>query len=131
MEILFLVGRVFYGGYFVYSGINHFRFRKMMVPYIQSKNVPMAEFLNAVAGLLILLGGAGILLGVYIEWSVLAIALFLIPVTVVMHDFWNAQDPTARMSLHQHFLKNMVMLGAALMLLAIPAPWPFALVQLI
>lgn len=127
MDILFFIGRILYGGYFVMSGVNHFRYKEMMISYMQSKNVPMQGFLNAVSGLLLLIGGLGILLGVYIQAAVACLVLFLVPVTFKMHNFWKETDQNMKMISMQMFLKNMVMLGAALMLLSVPQPWAFAL----
>lgn len=68
----------------------------------------------------------GILLGVYVELAVLALALFFVPVSFKMHNFWAVQDPQQKMAEMVNFLKNMALLGAALMTLAIPTPWAFS-----
>ena len=54
------------------------------------------------------------------------IAIFLVIVSFKMHAYWTDADPNAKMVNMQHFLKNMALLGAALMFLAIPTPWPYA-----
>jgi uncharacterized membrane protein YphA (DoxX/SURF4 family) len=56
------------------------------------------------------------------------VALFLLSVTPVMHNFWTVTDPTQRLGEFINFSKNAALLGAALMLLAIPSPWPYSLV---
>src|SRR6185369_13563503 len=38
-----IAGRVIFGGYFLYNGINHFLNRKMMADYARSKGVPNAD----------------------------------------------------------------------------------------
>ena len=126
-EILFLVGRVLFGGYFVMMGLNHFMKNGMLTGYAQSKNVPMAKLAVMGSGLLLLAGGLGVLLGGYVQWAVAALALFLVPVSFKMHAFWAIPDPMARMGDQVNFMKNMALLGAALMLLTIPGPWPFSL----
>lgn len=126
-EIMFLVGRVLFGGYFVMSGLNHFMKSEMMVGYTQSKGVPMPKIAVTVSGLLLLTGGLGVLTGAYVGWAVLALVLFLVPVSFKMHAFWAISDPMAKMSDMTNFLKNMALLGATLMLLTIPGPWPFSL----
>lgn len=126
-EILFLVGRVLFGGYFVMSGLNHFMKSEMLTGYAQSKGVPMPKVAVAVSGLLLLAGGLGVLTGAYVGWAVLALALFLVPVSFKMHAFWAIPDTMARMGDQVNFMKNMALLGAALMLLMIPGPWPFSL----
>ncbi|OGZ01664.1 MAG: DoxX family protein [Candidatus Liptonbacteria bacterium RIFCSPLOWO2_12_FULL_60_15] len=126
-EILFLVGRVLFGGYFVMMGLNHFMKNGMLTGYARSKNVPMAKLAVMGSGLLLLAGGLGVLLGGYVQWAVAALALFLVPVSFTMHAFWAIPDPMARMGDQVNFMKNMALLGAALMLLTIPGPWPFSL----
>ena len=126
-EVLFLVGRVLFGGYFVMSGLNHFMKMEMLAGYSQSKSVPIPKVAVAVSGLLLLLGGLGVLTGAYVGWAVLALTLFLVPVSFKMHAFWAISDPMARMGDMTNFMKNMALLGAALMLLMVPGPWPFLL----
>lgn len=126
-EVLFLIGRILYGGYFVMSGMNHFTKMGMMKGYAQSKGVPMPGLAIAGSGLLLLAGGLGVLLGAYVAWSSAAIVVFLIFVTPKMHNFWTATDPNMKMADMINFMKNMALLGAALMFLAIPSPWPYSL----
>jgi len=73
------------------------------------------------------LGGAGVLLGVYVEYSVALLALFLVGVTFMMHRYWEISDPMQRMGENVNFYKNLGLLGAVLMLLAIPTPWVMSL----
>jgi hypothetical protein len=49
--------------------------------------------------------------------------VFLFP----MHNFWALSDPQMKQADVINFLKNMALVGALLMLLAIPQPWPFSL----
>ena len=73
---------------------------------------------------MLLLGGLSILLGAYPIARVILLAAFLIPVSFMMHDFWKVQDPQMKMGEMINFMKNMALLGALLMFLAIPRPWP-------
>jgi uncharacterized membrane protein YphA (DoxX/SURF4 family) len=127
MIYLFVLGRILLGGYFIIGGISHFKSLKMMAGYAQSKGVPMASTAVFLSGLMLLLGGLGILLGVYIGLSVLLLAVFLLVVTFQMHRFWKVEDQGAKMGERINFMKNMALLGAVLMLLAIPLPWVLAL----
>ena len=125
METLFLIGRILFGGYFIFNGINHFMRLKMMSEYTKMKGVPVPGASVALTGALLLIGGITIFLGAYIRLGVLALAIFLISVTFMMHNFWKIQDPQMKMGEMVNFMKNMALLGAVLMLLAIPRPWPF------
>lgn len=125
-EVLFLIGRVLFGGYFVMSGLTHYMKTDMLAGYAQSKGVPSSRVAVLGSGLLLLAGGLGVLLGAYVQWAVLALALFLVPVSFKMHAFWAETEPM-RMSDQVNFMKNMALLGGALMLLMIPGPWPYSL----
>lgn len=109
------------------SGYNHFKNLGMLTGYAQSKGVPMAKTAVWFTGLMMFLGGLGILLGVYVQWAVLLLAVFLAITTSKMHRYWEVAEPMARMGEQVNFYKNFGLLGAVLMLLAIPTPWVAAL----
>ncbi|MBI2514706.1 DoxX family membrane protein [Candidatus Wolfebacteria bacterium] len=126
-QILFLIGRIIYGGYFLMMGLNHFMKNEMLSGYAASKNIPSPKLAVYLSGLFILLGGLGILVGKYTFWSAILIAVFLILVSFKMHNYWKDEDPNAKMMNMTHFLKNLALLGGALMLMSIPEefwPWP-------
>lgn len=127
MPYIFLIGRLIYGGYFFYSAVSgHFMKRGMLSNYAGSKGVIAPKLAVLFSGLLIFFGGLGIILGVYTQWAILAIILFLLPVTFTMHSYWKDADPNAKTSNRNSFMKNMALLGAALMFLAIPTPWMYS-----
>jgi|AntRauTorckE6833_2_1112554.scaffolds.fasta_scaffold60204_2 uncharacterized membrane protein YphA (DoxX/SURF4 family) len=126
MEIIFLIGRILLGGYFLYSGINHFRNVEELTGYAGSKNLPAPKWAVIFTGALLTLGGIGVVLGVFPELAILLLILFLLPTTLIMHDFWNA-DEDAKQSEMTDFLKNIALIGALLMLLALATPWMLAL----
>jgi putative oxidoreductase len=43
--------------------------------------------------------------------------LFLVPVTIVMHQFWGLSDPQMAAMQKANFLKNVALIGAALMIM--------------
>lgn len=130
LQVLFLIGRIIFGGFFVLNGLNHFMKHKMLTNYAASKNVPMASFAVLVSGAFLLLGGLGIVLGIYVRWSALLLVLFLVPVSFMMHNFWTIEDPTSKMNEMVQFMKNMALLGATLMVLYIPEPWVYTVKSL-
>ena len=124
---LVLLGRILLGGYFIMSGLNHFQHLEMMAGYAQSKGVPKPKEAVMLTGAMMLLGGLGILLGVYIQLSIFLLAAFLLGVSFKMHVYWKITDQMAKMGEEINFKKNMALLGALLILLAIPLPWVWAL----
>lgn len=127
MVYLFLLGRILLGGYFIMSGYNHFKNLGMLTGYTQSKGVPMPREAVLLTGLMMVLGGLGVLLGIYTEFSILLLVLFLLGTLIKMHRYWEVTDPMAKMGEMVNFHKNLGLLGALLMLLAIPLPWAMAL----
>jgi len=124
MRSLFVLGRTIFGGFFAFNGINHFRHQKMMSQYAGSKGVPAAEAAIPATGALLLAGGLSILAGLKPKQGLAAIVGFLIPVTLQMHRFWEVQDQQQRMNEMINFSKNVALIGAALMMLELPEPWP-------
>ncbi len=126
-DLAFIIGRILFGGFFLISAMNHFSKCAMLAEYSKSKGVPSPKLAVFVSGLLLLVGGLGVIFGVYIKFAVLALALFLIPVSFFMHAFWKDQDPNMKMMNRVNFLKNMALLGASLLILSLPTPWFFSL----
>jgi uncharacterized membrane protein YphA (DoxX/SURF4 family) len=127
MELAFLIGRIIIGLYWIYGAIAHLTQAKSMVPYARMKGVPFADIAVPGTGVLLLIAGLSILTGIYPVIAVAALALFLVPVTVMMHNFWTVEDQMMKMNDMVMFTKNMALLGYTLVLLAIPQPWPFSL----
>lgn len=123
MMYLFLLGRVLLGGYFIMNGFNHLKNVSMLEGYAKSKGVPMARLAVIFTGLMILFGGIGVLLGVYVQISIALLAIFLVGTTFTMHQYWKVSDPMQKMGERINFMKNLGLLGAILMLLAVPLPW--------
>ena len=132
MEALYpwmqLIGRILFALIFLNSGIGHLTNTKAMVGYAQSKKVPAPSFFVPFSGLMILVGSILVILGWHRFIGAGLIFLFLVPTPLVMHAFWKETDPMARMGEMVHFLKDIALAGAAL-LLAFYAryPWPFSL----
>jgi uncharacterized membrane protein YphA (DoxX/SURF4 family) len=127
VDILFLLGRVLFGGFFIISGIRHFQHLEMMASFTGSKGFPAPKLAVMGSGLLIILGGLSVLLGVRPLWGVVLISAFLIPVTFVMHQYWKDTDPMMRINNQVNFMKNIALLGASWLLVMIPEPWTMSL----
>src|SRR5579862_8873708 len=119
MNIAFLIGRIIVGGYFISAGVNHFRNLNYMSEFAKSKGTPAPK--AAVAGTGILL-----LLGVSPHIGIILLIIFLLGVSVQIHAFWKVSDPQTRTMEMINFMKNMALIGALLMFLAIPIPWPLS-----
>jgi uncharacterized membrane protein YphA (DoxX/SURF4 family) len=124
----FVIGRFILGVYLLYSGLAGIAANTVMAQYAQTKGLPAAVAGPAVflAHLLLLLAGFCFVAGWRPQLGVAAMVVFLLPVTFIMHAFWNAV-PEQRVPQMINFTKNMALMGACLMFLAIRRPWPYSL----
>ena len=119
MDAVLLIGRVLFAAIFIYSGIAHITKTQALTGYATYKKVPAAKLAVIVSGLMILVGGLYIASGVYADLGALLIAIFLVPTALQMHAFWKEIDATAKQSERTHFLKDISLAGAALIIFAL------------
>ena len=117
-----LLGRLLFALIFLMAGPNHFS--GQTIAYAASQGVPMASIAVPLSGVLSLLGGLSILLGYRVRIGAWLIALFLVGVTPMMHNFWTVTDPMMHQMQMVMFMKNVSMLGGALLISQLGAgPW--------
>lgn len=123
MKAPFLIGRILFGGFFLYNGIHHLMQRKAMASYTASKGVPAAEAAVTLSAIPLIVGGTSVMLGVKPKIGAVALMGFLAGVSPIMHDFWRNEDPNERNNNMASFMKNLALAGAALALMGIEEPW--------
>jgi len=111
------VGRVLICLVFVLSGLSKVMAYSMMVGYAASRGLPMANVALGAAAALEILGGLAILAGFQTKIVAWLLFLFLIPTTLLFHNFWTMQG-MERMDNQGHFLKNLAIMGGLLILAA-------------
>jgi putative oxidoreductase len=109
-----VLGRFFFALIFLMAGASHFN--KQTIGYAASQGVPLASIAVPLSGVLAIAGGLSILLGYRAKLGALLIVLFLIPVTLMMHKFWTVSDPMMAQIQMILFMKNVSMLGGALLI---------------
>jgi putative oxidoreductase len=114
MKYVVLLGRILYSAIFITAGPGHFT--AGTIGYAAAKGVPLASLAVPVSGAIAILGGLSILLGFKAKYGAWLIVVFLVPVTLMIHNFWTVADPMARQMQYLNFIKNVSMLGAALMI---------------
>ena len=114
MKYITLLGRVLYSSIFVMSAPGHFKAGE--IAYAAGSGVPMAKILVPLSGAIALLGGLSVLLGYKAKCGAWLLVVFLVPVTLMMHKFWGIPDPMAAQMQMAHFMKNVSMAGAALLI---------------
>lgn len=123
IDATFLVGRFLFGGFFVFSAMSHLFNTAMLSGYAALKGVPLPQVAVFGTGLLLLIGGVCVILGLAPRLGLVALIVFLLGVTPIMHDFWAIADPIQRANEMGNFLKNTALLGACCAMMAIPVPW--------
>ena len=119
-----VLGRFFFALIFLMAGANHFS--SQTIAFAASQGVPLASIAVPLSGVLSIAGGLSILLGYRAKLGAWLIVLFLVPVTVMMHKFWLVQDPMMAQIQMILFMKNVAMLGGALLISQLGAG-PFSL----
>jgi uncharacterized membrane protein YphA (DoxX/SURF4 family) len=122
MRWMLLFGRLLFGGLFLFAAVNHIVEAKAMTESLAAHSVPFPELTLALATLLLMLGGASVVLGFMPRVGLALLMLFLVPTTFIMHGFWSADAASRGMELAM-FMKNLALLGAALCMFALPVPW--------
>jgi uncharacterized membrane protein YphA (DoxX/SURF4 family) len=127
MPYLFLAGRILFGGILLFSGVEQLRRARVLTVHAGYKGVPAPHVMVIASGCLIIVGGLSILLGCRPTWGVMCVTLFLVPTSLIIHNFWADTNLAVREANFMDFMKNVGLLGAAWMSLGVPEPWPFSL----
>lgn len=126
MKALFLLGRLILGGFFLYSGINHFKQKEGLAQYAGGKKVPNPEAAVLASGAMLAAGGASLILGLKPKIGILPLVAFLGVVSPMIHNFWTEQDPQSQQQQLAHFSKNIALAGAILALMGVER-WPLSI----
>jgi putative oxidoreductase len=107
-------GRALYSAIFILASFGHFS--RPTIDYAAHEGVPMAAILVPLSGVMAFVGGASVLLGYRARIGATLLALFLVPVTLSMHAFWKVGDPMMAQMQQVMFMKNVGLLGGALLI---------------
>jgi uncharacterized membrane protein YphA (DoxX/SURF4 family) len=102
------------------SALSNMQMVTVGVPWMQdvaAMALPFTAMLVAGAACIEILGGLLILLGIQVRFGAFLLLLFLIPTTILFHDFWYLQGPERDLQMVM-FMKNLSIFGALLILLA-------------
>lgn len=119
MKSTALVGRILFSLIFIFSFPGHFK--QETIAFSAAQGVPFASLLVPASGILELVGALSIVLGYRARWGAAAIVAFLVPITFAMHPFWSVSDPMAHQMQFVMFMKNISLIGAALMIVQLGA----------
>ncbi len=109
-----LAGRLFFSLIFVFASLGHFSHRE--IAFAAQQGVPLASLAVPFSGVMALLGGLSVLLGYKAKWGAWLLIAFLLPVTLMLHQFWAVKDPMMAQMQMAMFLKNVSIMGGALLI---------------
>jgi putative oxidoreductase len=115
-KLYYPIGRALLGALFFISGIAKITGFSYVAGWMAGSGVPAANLLLAITIGIEVGGGLMLITGYRSRWAAIAIALFLVPVTLVFHGFWNADAAGFQNQLTQ-FLKNLAILGGMLLVI--------------
>jgi putative oxidoreductase len=99
-------------GTFIIASAGHFT--AGTIASAAQHGVPAAGLLVPVSGLIALAGGLSLLFGFHAKIGAGLLVVFLVPVTLAMHNFWAAPDAAAFQGELILFARNAMLLAGAL-----------------
>lgn len=115
-----LAGRILMALIFLKSGFGKITGFAGTAGFMASKGMPFAEVLLVGALVFELAGAIMLILGWRVHWGALLLIVFMIPATLMFHNFW-AVDAAQYQNQLNHFLKNVAMVGGLLYVMAFGA----------
>ena len=109
-----LLGRFCFALIFLVACAGHFS--QHTIAYAASQGAPLASLTVPLSGIIGLAGAVSILLGYRAKIGAWLIVVFLVPVTLMLHNFWAVHDPTMAQMQMVMFMKNVAILGGALLI---------------
>lgn len=115
MDVVFLIGRILFVLVFVLSGLTG-HFQSATVEYARAKGAPAPGLLVPLTGIAIAVGGLAIALGVLADLGAIVLGAFTLVSALIIHAFWREQDSMARQNEFAHFMKNVSVIGGAVII---------------
>lgn len=106
-----LLGRLLMAALFVPAGLHKITGFATTAAMMAAKGLPLSEVLLVLTIAIELGGGLMLLLGWHARAAAVALFLFMIPVTLVFHGFWNIADAQAQGMQQIMFMKNIAIMG--------------------
>lgn len=108
-------GRVLLALIFFMSGVGKVLDFEGTTGYMAAHGMPAVSLFLIGAIIFELTGGASIILGAYARWGAVLLIIFLIPTTLIFHNFW-ALEGAERQPQMINFMKNLSILGGLLII---------------
>lgn len=114
LRYLVPVGRALFAAIFLMTLPSHLT--PAAIGYAAQKGVPLASLLVPLSGIIAFAGALSVVLGYRAKLGAWLLVVFLVPVTLLIHNFWTVTDPMMAQLEQAQFMKNLGLLGGALMI---------------
>lgn len=113
-----LTGRIFLSAIFLFSAFGKITDWSSFAHQMDQKGMPLVPLFLAGAVVFEIVGGLSVLLGFYGRVGAVLLIIFLIPTTLIFHNFW-AAEAAQQQNQMIHFLKNVAIMGGLFMVAAL------------
>jgi len=119
-SIVPLFGRILLSLVFILGGVGKITGFSYEEGMVAAKHFPLPAVALGIALVIELVGGLAILTGLFTRFTAWIVFLYMIPTTLVFHNFW-AMQGADRIDPMIHFQKNVAIMGGLLLLAAFGA----------
>ena len=117
MSFVILIGRILFGLIFVGSGAaGHLQQADATAGYAEMRGLSNSKMLVQISGVLILLGGLGVIFGVWADLAALGLVVYTLIAGFMIHHFWTDTDEMTKNMEMSLFMKNLSIAGGGLIL---------------
>ncbi|MBA4015785.1 MAG: DoxX family protein [Pirellula sp.] len=118
-SLISFVGRALLAAIFLASAIaGHIPKFDKYTEMVAAAGVPEARNAHIAAVACMIIGGVSVLLGFWARFGALLLTIFLVGASYYFHAFWKLPAGDEQEAQMIHFLKNVAMMGAMLMIIA-------------
>ncbi|MBA3957543.1 MAG: DoxX family protein [Parachlamydiaceae bacterium] len=111
-----LLGRLCLSAIFILAGIGKLMDYEGTMQYMKAKGFTLIPLFLISAALLEIIAGLLLVIGFKTRWAATLLILFLIPTTIIFHDFWTS-DPSMYQTKLNDFFRNVAIIGGLLYVL--------------
>ncbi len=115
LGILVVLGRLLIGGAFVFSGVRILQNLPAMTGLLAAKGVPYPRLVLMAGGAFEIVMGLAAISGVWFPAVAIALAIFIVAATLMVHNFWREEGPQ-RVADINAVISNVIIVGALLAL---------------
>ena len=114
--ILYLVGRILLGLYFIVPGLMKVTGFAATAEYMAANGMVFVPFFLVLTIVIQIGGGVSLAAGYRVPEVAFVLAGLVLVISLVMHDFWTLEDAVQKGHETQNFIKNMAIMAGLLVL---------------